>query len=100
LRIGCLTMSFKKKLKNKFMKKESEEVTKTYKEEIKKTRHSLSSKINDLIARYRSVDEDFFGVLEEVLITADVGVTTVMELIDELKMEVKRKNVKNPSEVR
>ncbi|HLR51770.1 MAG TPA: signal recognition particle-docking protein FtsY [Candidatus Avamphibacillus sp.] len=93
-------MSFMKKLKSKFMKKESEEVTKTYKEGMEKTRHSFSSKINDLIARYRSVDEDFFEELEEVLITADVGVTTVMELIDELKMEVKRKNVKNPSEVR
>src|SRR5699024_12129864 len=93
-------MRIMKKLKSKFMKKESEEVTKTYKDGMEKTRQSFSSKINDLIARYRSVDEDFFEELEEVLITADVGVTTVMDLIDELKMEVKRQNVKDTREVR
>src|SRR5690625_4294404 len=93
-------MSFMKKLKSKFMKKESEEVTKTYKDGMEKTRQSFSSKINDLIARYRSVDEDFFEELEEVLITADVGVTTVMDFIDELKMEVKRQNIKDTKNVR
>lgn len=41
--------------------------------------------MNDLVSRYRKVDEDFFEELEEVLISADVGFTTVMELIDELK---------------
>lgn len=37
--------------------------------------------------------------LEEVLISADVGFTTVMELIDELKKEVKRRNIQDPKEV-
>src|SRR5699024_4319685 len=37
--------------------------------------------------------------LEEVLIMADVGVETVMALIDELKMEVKRQNIKNPEDI-
>lgn len=41
--------------------------------------------MNELVSRYRKVDEDFFEELEEVLIGADVGFTTVMELIDELK---------------
>ena len=45
------------------------------------------------------MDEDFFEELEEILIQADVGFETVMELIDELKMEVKRKNIKDPAEV-
>ena len=47
--------------------------------------------MNELVSRYRKVDEDFFEELEEVLIGADVGFTTVMELIDELKKEVKLK---------
>ena len=67
---------------------------------LAKTRNSFSSKINDLVARYRTVDEDFFEELEEVLISADVGVTTVMEMIEELEMEVKRRNVQDPQKVK
>ena len=52
-----------------------------------------------LSLRYRKVDEDFFEELEEILIQADVGFDTVMTLIDELKMEVKRKNIQDPKEV-
>ncbi|WP_164215434.1 signal recognition particle-docking protein FtsY [Virgibacillus sp. YIM 98842] len=94
-------MGFMDKLKNRFKQnEENEEVSEKYKEGMKKTRSSFSGKINDLIARYRKVDEDFFEELEEVLITADVGVMTVMDLIDELKMEVKRQNIKDTQEVK
>lgn len=93
-------MGFMDKLKNKFQQKDSEEVSAKYKEGMKKTRNSFSGKINDLIARYRKVDEDFFEELEEILISADVGVTAVMDLIDELKMEVKRRNIKDTKEVK
>ncbi|MFD1850410.1 signal recognition particle-docking protein FtsY [Oceanobacillus bengalensis] len=94
-------MGFMDKLKSKFKQnKETEEVSEKYKDGMKKTRNTFSSKINDLIARYRSVDEDFFEELEEVLITADVGVMTVMDLIEELKMEVKRRNIKDTREVK
>ncbi|HEY4600154.1 MAG TPA: signal recognition particle-docking protein FtsY [Cerasibacillus sp.] len=93
-------MSFFKKLKDKFTGKETEKVSKKYKKGMEKTRQTFSGRINDLIARYRKVDEDFFEELEEVLITADVGVMTVMDLVDELKMEVKRRNIKEPEEVK
>ncbi|RDW19459.1 signal recognition particle-docking protein FtsY [Oceanobacillus arenosus] len=94
-------MGFMDKLKDRFKKnKETEEVSEKYKEGMKKTRNSFSSKLNDLMARYRKVDEDFFEELEEVLITADVGVMTVMDLIEELKMEVKRQNIKDTKEVK
>ncbi|WP_339227680.1 signal recognition particle-docking protein FtsY [Oceanobacillus sp. FSL K6-2867] len=94
-------MSFINKLKNKFKQNENkEEVSKKYQEGMTKTRNSFSSKINDLIARYRKVDEDFFEELEEVLITADVGVTTVMDLVEELKMEVKRQNIKDTNGIK
>src|SRR5699024_2834664 len=89
------------KLKMRFTKDKSEkEMSTKYKKGMTKTRNSFASKINDLIARYRSVDEEFFDELEEVLITADVGVMTVMDLIDDLKMEVKRQNIKDPHQVR
>lgn len=90
-------MSFFKKLKDRFTKENEE--TETYKEGMKKTRQSFSEKINDLMARYRQVDEDFFEELEEALIMSDVGVMTVMDLIEELKFEVKRRNLKDPREV-
>lgn len=89
------------KLKSKFKQnEEKEEVSKKYQEGMKKTRNSFSGKLNDLIARYRKVDEDFFEELEEVLITADVGVTTVMELVEELRMEVKRQNIKDTNGIK
>ncbi|SEQ59405.1 signal recognition particle-docking protein FtsY [Virgibacillus subterraneus] len=94
-------MSFMEKLKNKFKQnEETEEVSAKYKEGMEKTRNSFSGKINDLIARYRKVDEDFFEELEEVLISADVGVMTVMDLVEGLKMEVKRQNIKDTKEVK
>ncbi len=93
-------MNFIQRLKARFTQEETNEVSDTYKKGMEKTRNTFSGRINDLIARYRSVDEDFFEELEEVLITADVGVTTVMEFIDELKMEVKRSNIKDTNRMR
>ncbi|MCD4837326.1 signal recognition particle-docking protein FtsY [Neobacillus sedimentimangrovi] len=91
-------MSFFKKLKEKITKS-TDTVTEKFKEGLSKTRNSFTEKVNDLIARYRKVDEEFFEELEEVLIQADVGFETVMQLIDELKMEVKRRNIHDPVEV-
>ena len=94
-------MSFFKKLKEKFQSSDKkEQVSDKYKEGLSKTRKSFSEKINDLVARYRKVDEDFFEDLEEVLISADVGVDTVMDLVDELRMEVKRQNIKDTIEMK
>ncbi|WP_251549123.1 signal recognition particle-docking protein FtsY [Neobacillus muris] len=91
-------MSFFKKLKEK-ISKSTDNVTEKFKEGLTKTRDSFSGKVNDLIARYRKVDEEFFEELEEILIQADVGFDTVMKLIDELKLEVKRRNIQDPAEV-
>lgn len=91
-------MSFFKKLKEKITK-QTESVTDKFKDGLAKTRDNFSGKVNDLVARYRKVDEDFFEELEEILIQADVGFDTVMKLVEELKMEVKRKNIQDPQEV-
>ena len=92
-------MSFINRLKERFSKSRDTKETDKYKDGMSKTRSTFSNRLNDLFARYRSVDEDFFEELEEVLITADVGVMTVMDLIDELKMEVKRRNIKDSREM-
>ncbi|TKC18632.1 signal recognition particle-docking protein FtsY [Robertmurraya kyonggiensis] len=91
-------MSFFKKLKEKITQ-QTDVVTEKFKDGLTKTRDNFSGKVNDLVARYRKVDEDFFEELEEILIQADVGFETVMDLIEELKMEVKRKNIQDPAEV-
>lgn len=71
-----------------------------YKTGLAKSRTSFSGKINELVARYRKVDEEFFDDLEEILITADVGVNTVMDLTEELKMEARRRNIKDTKNLR
>ncbi|SFC06470.1 signal recognition particle-docking protein FtsY [Bacillus sp. OV322] len=91
-------MSFFKKLKEKFTN-QTDSVSDKFKQGLTKTRDSFTGRVNDLVARYRKVDEEFFEELEEILISADVGFDTVMELIDELKMEVKRQNISDTKEV-
>ncbi|HHW38852.1 MAG TPA: signal recognition particle-docking protein FtsY [Bacillales bacterium] len=91
-------MSFFKKLKEKISQK-TDAVTEKFKDGLSKTRNSFSEKVNDLVSRYRKVDEEFFEELEEILISADVGVTTVMDLIDVLKTEVKKRNIQDPKDV-
>jgi len=70
-------------------------ITQKFKAGLEKTRNSFTSKVNDLVARYRKVDEDFFEELEDLLLQADVGFETVMELMDKLRYEVQRKNIKD-----
>ncbi|KGA96160.1 cell division protein FtsY [Alkalihalobacillus alcalophilus ATCC 27647 = CGMCC 1.3604] len=91
-------MSFFKKLKEKITN-QTTEVTDKFKSGLEKTRNSVVGRMNDLVYRYRKVDEDFFEELEEILISADVGVTTVMELIDELKDEVRHRNIKDTKDI-
>lgn len=87
-------MSFFKKIKEKITGT-NEAVTEKFKDGLAKTRDTFTSKVNDLVARFREVDEEFFEELEELLLQADVGFETVMELIDQLKLEVQRKNIKD-----
>ncbi|MEG0448313.1 MAG: signal recognition particle-docking protein FtsY [Lysinibacillus sp.] len=70
-------------------------ITQKFKAGLAKTRNSFTSKVNDLVARYRKVDEDFFEELEELLLQADVGFETVMELMDKLRFEVQRQNIQD-----
>ncbi|RSL31259.1 signal recognition particle-docking protein FtsY [Salibacterium salarium] len=86
-------MGFFDKLKNK-VTAQTDSVTEKFKEGLTKTRDSFVGQMNELFAQYRNVDEEFFEELEEILIGADTGVSTVMELIDELKQEAKLRNIK------
>ncbi|MNC35944.1 Signal recognition particle receptor FtsY [compost metagenome] len=57
-------------------------------------------KVEDLFIRRKKIDEEFYEELEEILIGADVGVNTVMELMDELRAEVKKRRIEDASDLR
>lgn len=87
-------MSFFKRLRDVIVQK-SEEVTQKFTDGLAKTRDLLVEKVEDLVRRYKKIDDDFFDELEEILITSDVGVNTVMELIDDLRGEVRKHKIEN-----
>ncbi len=91
-------MSIFKRIKDKITSTTTE-TTNKFREGLSRTRNQFSEKLNNLVAQYRTVDEEFFEELEELFIQADIGMETVMVLIEELKMEVKRKNVTETSGV-
>lgn len=63
---------------------------------LDKTGSSFSMRIKEIQARHNEIDEEFFEELEEVLIMADISVNLVMDIIDEIKKEVKIENVTDP----
>ncbi|MCE7794634.1 signal recognition particle-docking protein FtsY [Salipaludibacillus sp. CUR1] len=91
-------MSFFKKLKERITD-QTDSVTEKFKDGLSKTRDSFVGAMNELVKDYRTVDEEFFEELEDILISADVGVHTVMTLIDELKDEARRRNIKDARDI-
>lgn len=70
-----------------------------FKEGLSKTRDSFLDKVGAVFNR-RKIDEEFFEELEEQLIMADVGVNTVMTLMEELREEVKKRKLDNAEELK
>ncbi|MDB4868441.1 MAG: ftsY [Cohnella sp.] len=91
-------MSFFKRLKESIASK-TDAVTNKFKEGLSKTRNVFTDRVIELFTRRQKIDEVFFEELEEILIGADVGVNTVMALIEELRVEVKKRKIEQPSEL-
>ncbi|MCI7332877.1 MAG: signal recognition particle-docking protein FtsY [Mollicutes bacterium] len=74
---------------------EIEEVKETekYVEGLSKSRDNFVSKLSLLGIKYTKISDDFYDELEEILITADIGVNTVMDFVDRLKKRVKSENI-------
>ncbi|HEX7056869.1 MAG TPA: signal recognition particle-docking protein FtsY [Bacilli bacterium] len=86
-----------------FFKKIKESLTATtdkFKEGLSKTRTAFVGRMEDLLSRHKKIDEAFYEELEEILIGADVGVNTVMELIDDVRSEVKKQKIEDAGELR
>lgn len=91
-------MSFFKKLRESIAAK-TESVTKQFRDGLEKSRKGFVEKVAELVTRRKKIDEEFFEELEEILIGADVGVNTVLKLIDDLRKEVKQRRIENPAEL-
>lgn len=96
-------MGFFSKIKNIFNNQDKSNVTKEEKENIEetkmyvdglsKTRDNFVSKLSLLGIKYTKISDEFYDELEEILISADVGVNTVMDFVDRLKKRVKSENI-------
>ncbi|MDW8801053.1 signal recognition particle-docking protein FtsY [Clostridium sp. A1-XYC3] len=70
------------------------------KEGLTKTKNNLTEKIADVLSGAITIDDDLYEELEEILITADIGVETTLEIIDKLKVKIRENKVKDPALVR
>lgn len=78
----------------------TETVQEKYNRSLKKTRTGFGAALNAFFANFRSVDEDFFEELEELLIMSDVGVQVASNLTEELRYEARLENAKKPDALR
>ena len=67
---------------------------------LQKTKSALFGKIDNLLKSFVRIDEDFLDELEELLITADVGVETTEEILDTLREKIRDGRIKEPNDVR
>ncbi len=70
------------------------------KNQLIKTKNAIVGKIDDLFKHFVRIDEELFEELEELLISADIGVTTTEEILDTLRDEVKENRLKEPAAVK
>ena len=75
---------------------EKETIQEKYDRSLKKTRTGFGARLNAFFANFRSVDEEFFEELEELLIMSDVGVQVASNLTEELRYEARLENAKKP----
>ena len=70
------------------------------KNSLLKTRDNISNKIDQVLANYRTVDEELFEEIEETLISADIGVDTTLKIVGQLRNQVKLRNIQDPSKIK
>ena len=67
---------------------------------LKKTRDAFSNAVNDIVASFTKIDEEFFEELEETLILADTGMPTASRICDKLRDKVKHERVTAPEQIK
>ena len=83
------------KIKSVFKKEvvKEDSSVKLYDKGLEKTRVEFTSKLGKLSKKYREVTEEYFEELEEVLVMADIGVSTVMNFMDRLRKRVNKEHI-------
>ena len=70
------------------------------KEGLARTRESVAGRVDELIHHYQALDDDFYEDLTDVLVMADVGVSTSDEIVGELRKRVQAQRVGDPAKAR
>lgn len=79
---------------------EEDSQEKLYEKGLEKTNKGFGARLNAFFAKFRTVDEDFFDDLEDLLIESDVGFETAEQLTDELREEAKLQNAKSRDDLK
>lgn len=66
---------------------------------LSKTREQFSSNLKNLFTANVKIDDDLYDELEEILISADIGMQSTIEIVDQLKDEIKERSIKNSEEI-
>ena len=66
---------------------------------LSKTREQFSSNLKNLFTANVKIDDDLYDELEEILISADIGMQSTIEIVDQLKNEIKERSIKNSEEI-
>jgi fused signal recognition particle receptor len=69
------------------------------KEGLTKTRENIFGKIQKILTGKTKIDEELLENLEEILISGDVGVTTTMKIIENIRQRVKKDGYENPADL-
>lgn len=69
------------------------------KDGLSKTKNNFTEKVSEVLNLAVKIDEDLFEELEEILITADIGVDTSLDVIERVRVKVKEKRITDPKEV-
>ena len=88
-------MGFFSQIKEKFVGKSAKQNEKY----VAGLDRSNSDRINELAARFREINDEYFEELENILIMSDVGVSMVMKIVEEIKNEVRLQNITDPKEI-
>ena len=91
-------MGFFTQIKEKLVGKSTKQNEK-YVVGLDKSSETFSDRINELAARFREINDEYFEELENIIIMADVGVSMVMKIVSEIKTEVRIRNITDPREI-
>lgn len=91
-------MGFFSQIKEKFVGKSAKQNEK-YVAGLDRSNTTLSDRINELAARFREINDEYFEELENILIMSDVGVSMVLKIVSEIKNEVRLQNITDPKEI-